>query len=75
MKVLVLDEGGTYAVIQVVSAEYDPDHNGIGFFDVDGEYLYISNVEAAKCNHICLELVRNGYCDLTSFGEYRYELI
>lgn len=73
MRILVLDENNAYAAIQVVSAEYDSDHNGIGFFDTDGEYFYVSNVEIAICNDICRQLVRDGYCDLTGYGDYNYE--
>lgn len=46
---------------------------GFEFCDTDGDWWYIPNLSAITCNNICKELMKNGYADLSGYGEY-YEM-
>lgn len=66
---LAYEDTNEFVTLEIVSACYDDDYEGIKFVDTDDDNWYISNLSIETCNQICYELARRGFCDVTSYGE------
>lgn len=71
MRVLALQDvkTGEYAAFTVDDVQYDEEVAGVGFHTPDGHYYFIPNLSMQECNNICRNLVLQGYCDVTRYGE------
>lgn len=74
MRVLALENDKTneYTAFVADDVFYDDEIDGIGFFSGDN-YYYIPNVSIQDCNYVCQKLVLEGFCDVTRFGEIKYD--
>lgn len=71
MRLLVMDNGkkNIYSVYEIIDLFYDEDLLTLAFQTIDNYYFYIPDINIGLFNVLCEQLVREGYLDLSIYGE------